>query len=137
MKRLLAVMITALLLVGCVPSRKLPPVKKNIVNIESQQEEYELLVLDPGFETWFQATWSPAKDRSKSYYQLWNQRYVSAWNYKSTLPHTSEFFDTIIQYDPTIDYGMEVQRKLYYYFRWVDTRLGIPILDRPPPAGIL
>jgi hypothetical protein len=97
---------------------------KNLLEIEQNEEEYELLVLDPGFETWFLTTWSPAKDRNPSYYKMWNQRYVNAWNYQ-------------IQYDATIDYGMEVERKLYYYFRWVDTKLKIPILDSPPPAGIL
>jgi hypothetical protein len=45
-------------------------------------------------------------------------------------------FDMLINYEPTVDYGMEVERKLYYYFRWVDTKLGIPILDTPPPGAI-
>ena len=137
MKSFLGIVLMAFLMVECAPSRRLPPVKKNIVDINQQEEEYELLILDPGFESWFLSTWSPAKDRSKSYYELWNQRYVNAWNYKSTQPHTSRFFDTSIQYDPTVDYGIEVQRKLYYYFRWVDTRLGIPILDIAPPKGVL
>ena len=48
-----------------------------------------------------------------------------------------DLVNNMIQYDVSIDYGMDVERKLYYYFRWVDTELRIPILDNPPPGGIL
>ena len=139
MKSILGIVLVAFLLVDCAPSyRRLPPVKsENIVDIAQQEEEYELLVFDPGFETWFTTTWSPAKDRSRAHYRFWNQRYVSAWNYKATRPSFSNIFDTTIQYDPTVDYGMEVDRKLYYYFRWVDTKKGIPILDTRQPSGAL
>lgn len=128
-----------LLLSGCVTSNRMMAVKdKNLIDIKQEDgEEYELLVLDPGFETWFITTWSPAKDRSVEYYKMWNQRYVNAWNYNATRPHKQRFFETMIQYDAIVDYGMDVERKLYYYFRWVDTRQGIPILDSPPPGGIL
>jgi hypothetical protein len=116
----------------------LRPPAENIIDItkNDDQEEYELIVLDPGFDTWFTTTWNPAKDRSVNYYSHWNSQYVSAWNYKASRPHYSDMFDMLINYEPTVDYGMEVERKLYYYFRWVDTKLGIPILDTPPPGAI-
>jgi hypothetical protein len=131
--------ISLLILSGCVTSNRMLAVKdKNLIDIRQEEgEEYELLVLDPGFETWFITTWSPAKDRSPAYYKMWNQRYVNAWNFNATRPHKHRFFDNMIQYDAMADYGMDVERKLYYYFRWVDTQLRIPILDTPPPGGIL
>ncbi len=123
---------------ACQTSNRMLAVKdKNLIDIKQDKDEYELLVLDPGFETWFQATWGPAKDRSLAYYRSWNQRYVIDWNYKATHPHTFDLFDNTIQYDPNIDYGLPVERKLFYYFRWVETQLNIPILDSPPPGGIL
>lgn len=127
------------LIAGCSTSNKMMTVRdKNLIDIkQDEQEEYELLVLDPGFETWFITTWSPAKDRSYEYYRMWNQRYVNAWNYRSTRSRSNELFHNTINYDSAINYGMDVERKLYYYFRWVDTKLGIPILDTPPPGGIL
>lgn len=138
MKSILGVTVVTFLLFGCTTSNRMLKVQdENLIDITQNEEEYELIVLDPGFETWFITTWSPAKDRSKEYYALWNQRYVTEWNYKSTRPHSSKFFDSMIYYDPTIDYGMDVERKLYYYFRWVDTKLGIPILSTRPPGGIL
>ncbi len=126
------------LIVSCTTSNRMLQVQdENLIDIKQDEEEYELIVLDPGFDTWYATTWSPAKDRSLNYYSTWNQRYVNAWNFKASNPHTSRLFDNTIQYDPTANYGMEVERKLYYYFRWVDTKLGIPILDSPPPQGIL
>ena len=126
------------MLFGCATSRDLHmPGDENLISISEEKEEYELIVLDPGFETWFVTTWSPAKDRSPDYYASWNRQYVLAWNYKATNQHTSNFFDNTIQYESSIDYGIDVDRKLYYYFRWVDTKLGIPILDHRPPGGIL
>ena len=133
------IILSFLIIAGCTTSNRMLSVRdKNLIDItQDQKEEYALLVLDPGFETWFITTWSPAKDRSYEYYRMWNQRYVNAWNYNSSRPRRAHLFDTIINYDPTVNYGMDVERKLYYYFRWVDTQLGIPILDTPPPGGIL
>lgn len=138
MKGLVGFLIVIFLFFSCsTSSRMLGVTDKNLIDISQEEEEYELIILDPGFDTWFITSWSPAKDRSVKYYTLWNQQYVSAWNYKATNPHSGAMFDNIIYYDPTIDYGIEVERKLYYYFRWVDTKLGIPILDSHRPGGIL
>lgn len=138
MKAKLSLLASILLFFGCATSnRMLTTTDENLIDIAENDEEYELVVLDPGFDSWFATTWSPSKDRLESYYSYWNQRYVTAWNYKATRAHTSRNFDTIIGYEPTVDYGIELERKLYYYFRYVDTKLGIPILDSPPPGGIL
>jgi hypothetical protein len=100
------------------------------------QTEHKLIVLDPGFETWFSTTWSPAKDRSYSYYDNWNDRYVQAWNNKATSPGHAELYNSRIEYDYSENYGMEVSRKLYYYFRWVETQLGLPIISSGGPIGM-
>jgi len=138
MKGVSGIIIAFLFLFGCTSSNRMLGVSdKNLIDLTQNEEEYELIVLDPGFDAWFATTWSPAKDRSQAYYSNWNYQYVTEWNYKATRPHTSNFFDTLIQYDPSIDYGIKVERTLYYYFRWVDTKLGIPILNTRPPGGIL
>ena len=138
MKSILGIIFVACILLGCTTSNRMLKVQdENLIDITQNEEEYSLIVLDPGFDTWFITTWSPAKDRSKEYYALWNQRYVTEWNYKAARPHSSKFFDSMIHYDPTLDYGMDIERKLYYYFRWVDTKLGIPVINTRPPGGIL
>ena len=138
MKNVVVLLISIAMLNACYsPSRVLLPTDENLINIAEEQEEYELIIMDAGFETWFATTWSPAKDRPISFYEHWNQRYVAEWNYKATRTHTARVFDNQIGYDPTINYGIGVERKLYYYFRWVDTKLGIPILNTRPPNFVI
>ena len=139
MRSIYGIILMSALLWACAPSSRLvTPPASNVIDLSQNEEaeEYEVSVFDPGFETWFATTWNSSKDRSENYYAQWNNMYVSAWNYKVTQPNSSGFFENTINYDPTIDYGIEVERKLYYYFRWVDTKLGIPILDTPPPGAL-
>jgi len=101
---------------------------------ESQEDsvEYELIVLDPGFETWYMLQNSPARYRSQEYYENWNHQYVTAWNYLATQPRKRSFFEPIIGYEPGVDYGFELNHKLFYYFQYVEHVLGIQILDHHP-----
>ena len=137
MKSIYVIVLSGLLLFGCATqSRMLRATDSNLIDITQNEGEYEVMVLDPGFESWFITTWSPAKDRSEEYYSGWNQQYVTEWNYKATRTPTAEFFTSMIQYDPNVRYGIDVERKLFYYFRWVETQLRIPILSNPPRSGL-
>ncbi len=105
---------------------------------EAQEDsvEYELIVFDPGFETWYMLQNSPARYRSQQYYESWNHQYVSAWNYLATQPRKRSFFEPIIGYEPGVDYGFELNHKLFYYFQYVEQVLKIPILTHRP-AGVI
>jgi hypothetical protein len=87
--------------------------------------EYELIVFDPGFESWYSFKKSPAMDHGIDYYKAWNIQYVHEWNYKSG---TSRSFGPPIYYDPTENYPFEIEHKLYFYFLYVENELNIPIL---------
>ena len=119
-----------LLVVFCACSSQKDIVKiapaKNVAVIDST--EYELLVFDPQFETWFMTNYSPAKDHSNEYYQSWNNQYVTDWNYHYMAGHYSSVFENYIDWDDSVNYGIELNRKLYYYFRYVETYLKVPIL---------
>ena len=111
MKSVLGISLMAFLLLNCAPSGQvMRPPAENVIDLSQKgdDDEYDLIVLDPGFDNWFATTWNAAKDRSVEYYSNWNYQYVSAWNYKATRPHYSEFFDTIITYDASIDYGIQL-----------------------------
>lgn len=77
---------------------------------------YELVVFDGGFESWFQKNRKPSWYHTESYYKTWNRRYVDRWN--AYVRTGKPGFDTEINYDPSIDYGLEVEHKLYYYFKY-------------------
>ena len=117
-------------------------VQKQAVNIESirpetesqDSVEYVLETFDTKFEAWYAFYNSPSRYRSKEYYESWNHRYVSAWNYNASDPRKNWFFEHIIGYDPTIDYGFELNHKLFYYFLYVENVLNIEIMTGGPQA---
>ncbi len=102
--------------------------------LESDSLEYELEVMDPKFETWYLLHDSPARYRSQQYYENWNKQYVAAWNANSLDPRKSSFFEPIIGWDPTVDYGFELNHKLFYYFMYVENVLNIQIMPGGPQA---
>ena len=137
-------LLAALLLVsGCSPYQNISDStvsSKHILNInkdQKNQDQYDLVIIDPGFNNWFETTWNPAIDHTEKYYDQWNDQYVAAWNYKATHMGYSDYFDSVINYNPTIDYGMNVSRKLYYYFRYVEIVKKIQILDFRRPDGVI
>ena len=113
---------------------------KGVVAIEPNDEavteedsiSYELIVLDPGFESWYLLHGTPAKYRSQSYYEGWNHQYVSAWNYNATTSRRRSFFQPIHGYERGVDYGFELNHKLFYYFQYVERVLKIPIMEHGP-----
>lgn len=116
---------------------------KGIVRVEKSEEvtasdslEYELVTFDGKFESWYIMQNVSSKFRSQEYYENWNRQYVDAWNYNSTQPGKSNFFEYIHGYNPTVDYGFELNHKLFYYFQYVENVLKIKILPAGPKTGV-
>lgn len=125
----LLVFFAAVLLASCTATRKLGSVElSNLEKEVSDSVKYELVVLDPGFESWFIAHSRPSWYHSQSYYENWNKQYVTEWNAKAMSARHSKMFHSSIDYDPFTDYGLEINHKLFYYFQYVERELGIPIL---------
>ena len=137
MKNLFYFLIVVAFLAACSGPRGM--VKIEMEGNEAAQEdsvEYELVVFDTGFETWYALQNSPARYRSQQYYEGWNQQYVSEWNYLATQPRRRSFFQPIVGYEPGVDYGFELNHKLFYYFQYVERVLRIPILSNHP-SGVI
>jgi len=128
------IIIFLVILASCAGNKKLSKVAINNHYTEiSDSTEYELIVFDQGFETWFLIHSKPEWYHSQDYYETWNRQYITAWNSKAIDPRYSRFFESSIDYDPFIDYGLELNHKLFYYFMFVEKELKIPIL--PPGTG--
>lgn len=116
--------------------------KAGKISIDVAQEEvsdsvtYELIVLDPGFDTWMVTNARPIWYHSQSYLESWNRQYVAAWNGRVMAGRSSRYFETFIDYKPDVDYGIELNYKLYYYFQYVERVLRIPILSEGMRPGI-
>jgi len=119
--------------------------QKNTVKIGEKDEleitandslEYDVETFDAKFETWYQLHDNPSQYRSEEYYESWNHRYVSAWNANAANPQKSWFFESIIGYDYTEDYGFELNHELFYYFQYVENVLGIQIIEGGGPKAV-
>lgn len=135
MKQIFAlIVIVMLFVIACSTQKGVIQVKKSEGETVSQDSiEYELETFDHQFETWYQLYKSPALYRSQSYYESWNRRYVTAWNLNITAPGKRWFFEPIIGYDPTVDYGFEINHELFYYFQYVERVLKIEIIPGGGP----
>jgi len=95
-------------------------------NEKDAEQEYELLILDPGFDRWFARNSKPMSFYEQSYLENWNRQLAQQWNTKLG---TSRRWDcapqTYLDYDPRIDYGKELNYKLFYYFRYMHERCRI------------
>ena len=118
MKKLLTAILvggTALLIsCGSTENTSKPAIQKDT---QQDSSSYELVVFDAGFETWFQKHRKPSWYHTKNYYKTWNQRYADRWN--AYVRSGKPGFDTEINYNPSVDYGLEVEHKLYYFFKYV------------------
>jgi hypothetical protein len=94
----------------------------------SDSVEYELIVIDPGYEAYL-ATQPSMNFYSQHYYENWNLRYVTEWNYRHSQPmRYGDMYQTYIDYRPNIDYGLELNYKLFHYFRFFEKENGVDLL---------
>ncbi len=88
-----------------------------VVN-ENDTTEYELIIFDPRFSSWYVRESRPVDFYMESYLKRWNNILTDQWN---QLVHSSRRRDCVPQvyldYDTDIDYGMQFNHKLFYYFK--------------------
>jgi hypothetical protein len=102
-------------------------VKTDSVAVDSV--EYELIVFDPGFDSWLAAK-PTMYFYSKDYYETRNRLYVMEWNYRYQSPlRFGNLYESKIDYDPSINYSLELNYKLFYYFRFFEETNHIKLID--------
>ncbi|NQU53895.1 MAG: membrane lipoprotein lipid attachment site-containing protein [Bacteroidetes bacterium] len=114
--------------------------QKSAVKVESRSNdkivedsvEYGMETFDAKFKTWYLLHNNPTEHRSQEYYENWNRQYVSVWNIHVNSGRKSSFFESIIGYDPNVDYGFELNHELFYYFQYVEHVLKIEIMPGAP-----
>ena len=105
------------------------------IAIKDDKTEYEIIIIEPGFDFWLQSIAKPEGYYSQSYLENRNRIYVLEWNSRVRQPFrfSSNLYELQIDYDSNTDYGYEVNYKLYNYFiyfqRKYNQRLG-PFVPR-------
>ncbi len=132
MKRIIYFATILAFITACSTHKGVIKVVSHDENAEQDSVEYELETFDAKFETWYQLHDRPAQYRSQSYYEGWNKQYISAWNANILDSRKSWFFEPIVGYDPTVDYGFKLNHELFYYFQYVEQVLKISIMPGGP-----
>lgn len=87
------------------------------VRITNDELEYEVIIIDSGFSTWLATMALPRNYYSQSYLKNKNRQYVQEWNSRVLQPqrYNPNLYEMRIDYDPTINYGYEVNYLIYNY----------------------
>ncbi len=132
MKTIIYLFLAGFFIVSCASNKNMVKFSETKLGDGNDSTQYELLTFDAKFDAWYEIQNTPANYRSQHYYELWNKQYVLEWNHKSMAGSHSGFFETIVGYEPVIDYGFDLNHKLFHYFMYVENVLKIPILTNGP-----
>ena len=128
MKKLLFTLIILMFAWSCTSSRNTESVpKSSTVSIDST--EYEITIIDTEFDTWYLMNYSRSKDFSNDYYRSKNHLGVNNWNDYFNRGRYGRVIENYIYYQYSIDYGIEVNRKLFWYFKFVEEKYRIRLLN--------
>ena len=125
MKNVILILIVCLGAISCnTPKRAntnkqtTPNAEADTIRIANNDIEYEIIIIEPGFSTWLLSTAKPEGYYSQSFMEIKNQMFVSEWNSRVLEPqrYSPSLYEMRIDYQPNIDYGYEVNYKLYNYF---------------------
>ncbi|HPJ61448.1 MAG: DUF6146 family protein [Lentimicrobium sp.] len=89
---------------------------------------YEITIIDPDFERWYRLRFSPSFDRSNDYYRTMNNIGVNNWNDYFMRGRYNRIIGSYINWNPTTDYGIEINRRLYWYFVYYEETFRIRLL---------
>lgn len=91
---------------------------QDTVRIANDSIEYEIIIIEPGFNSWMKGRAKPRGYYSQGFLESRNQLYVAEWNRRvlNTSRYDTRLYELQIDYNPQIDYGYEVNYMLYYYF---------------------
>lgn len=90
----------------------------DIVRISNDDLEYDITIIEPGFNTWLASIARPKGYYSQSFMETRNRLMVINWNNRVLQPQqfNSNLYEMQINYDSNTDYGYDVNYKLYNYF---------------------
>ena len=100
-------------------------VKSDTVSISSDESDYEIIIIEPGFNAWLLSTARPEGYYSQQWLESRNALLVQSWNQRNLQPFTYDpnLYELRINYDTRTDYGYEVNYKLYNYFVYFQIKI--------------
>ncbi|AOW20520.1 DUF6146 family protein [Urechidicola croceus] len=131
MKNLFYFLAITVMVVSCGTSNKIinartdSDIEESVV-IENDSLEYKIIIYDIGFSNYLNSIAKPVNFYSQNYYENKNIFYVTSWNIRARNPlQYGDFYGNEIDYQQNIDYGLDVNYKLFNYFKFVEYKYGI------------
>lgn len=122
MKKMYLFVLTLFLIASCVTKKSLSTdskiSKNDTIRIANDALEYEVLIIDPGFNGWLASYAKPRNYHSQNYMEQRNQIWITQWNQNAIAGKRRELFEMTINYDSNIDYGYEVNYLIYNYLTY-------------------
>jgi hypothetical protein len=124
MKRSIVLLFSGLsILVACNASQNKKKIEEkshlesDTIRIANKEIEYEVLIIDVGFSSWFNSNAKPRNYYSQSYLESRNRVWVLEWNRRTLLSsqYNPNLYEMTINYEANINYGYEVNYMLYNY----------------------
>ncbi|WP_268846005.1 DUF6146 family protein [Flavobacterium aestivum] len=142
MKNLIYISIILLAIIGCSSSQSTVPTKdtskaesKDTIKIANKDLNYEVIIIESGFDTWLNSTAHPRGFYSQKYLEDKNYRYIMEWNNRVSQPlrYSPNLYEMRIDYDPNIDYGYEVNYLIYNYMIYFQNKYKQKLYGYVPP----
>lgn len=94
-----------------------PKLVNDTIRIANKEIEYEVIIIDGGFTTWFNSYAKPKGYYSQSYLEARNSIWVLEWNRRAMLPfqYNPNLYEMSINYQNNINYGYDVNYMIYNY----------------------
>lgn len=103
--------------------------KEEPVRIANDSLEYEVIIMDIGFSTYLNTIARPMSFYSNEFLRSRNIFYVTEWNSRARNPtmFNPNIYENIIDYQTHIDYGLEVNYKLFWYFQFAQRKYNMKL----------
>ncbi len=102
-------------------------IKSDTLVAANDSLQYELIVLDPGFESWLVSR--PVGLHSNEYYRQKNIQYVQEWNARYMSPmRYGGLYSVYIDYSPFVEYDIDLNYRLYNYFLFFENKNRVKLL---------
>lgn len=92
--------------------------KNDTIRIANDDLEYEVLIIDPGFNGWLASYAKPRNYHSQNYMEQRNRMWIMQWNQNAISGQRRELFEMTINYESNVDYGYEVNYLIYNYLTY-------------------
>lgn len=125
MKNIYATIIVLLVIIGCSTTKNTTSTvdkttaASDTVRIANDELEYEIIIIDPGFNTWLASQARPRNYYNQQYLEARNRMWVTQWNINVNSGNRNrDLYQMSIDYRSDIDYGYEVNYLLFNYLTY-------------------